>query len=88
MTSYARGSRRARLHRSQFVLDDSRHSSGEQVQHPLLTVGDVADLLRTSPKAVYELINRGRVPGVVRLGRKILVRRDQLKRALAKGGLP
>ena len=61
--------------------------TAERAVRPMLTIAEVADLLRTSPKAVYTLIERGRVPGVVRLGRKILVRRDQLGRALAKGGL-
>ena len=44
----------------------------------LLTVGDVADLLRTSRKSVYALIERGQLPGVVRIGRRVRVRQDAL----------
>ncbi len=44
----------------------------------LLTVVEVAELLRTTPKAVYALIERGQVPGVTRLGRRVLIARDEL----------
>ena len=37
-----------------------------------LTVADVAAWLRTSPQAVYILVARCQIPGVVRLGRRIL----------------
>ncbi len=39
----------------------------------LLTVDEVADLLRTSRKAVYTLISRGKLPGVIRLPRRLLI---------------
>lgn len=45
---------------------------------PLLTTGETAALLRTSRKAVYALIERRQIPGVVRLGRRVLVRSDVL----------
>ena len=44
----------------------------------LLTAEEVANLLRTSRKAVYEMTRLGQLPGVIRLGRKVLVRRDRL----------
>jgi excisionase family DNA binding protein len=44
----------------------------------LLTVADVAALLRTSPKAVYCLVERRQLPGVARIGRRVLIRRDDL----------
>ena len=44
----------------------------------LLLVPEVAALLRTSPKAIYALIERGALPGVVRIGRRILVQRQVL----------
>jgi excisionase family DNA binding protein len=44
----------------------------------LLTVDDVADLLRTTRKAVYVMIERGQLPGVTRLGRRVLLRSDRL----------
>jgi excisionase family DNA binding protein len=45
---------------------------------PLLTVDDAAQLLRTTRKAVYVMIERGHLPGVTRLGRRVLLRSDRL----------
>ena len=45
---------------------------------PLLTVDDAAQLLRTTRKAVYVMIERGQLPGVTRLGRRVLLRSDRL----------
>lgn len=39
---------------------------------------EAADLLRTSRKAVYALIERRQLPGVTRLGRRVLIRSDRL----------
>jgi excisionase family DNA binding protein len=44
----------------------------------LLLPDEVAGLLRTSRKAVYAMIERGQLPGVVRLGRRVLVREADL----------
>ena len=44
----------------------------------LLTVVEVADLLRTSPKAIYSMIERAHLPGVRRIGRRVLVKRSEL----------
>ena len=44
----------------------------------LLTPTEVAGLLRTSKKAVYAMIERGQLPGVVRIRRRVLVREDAL----------
>jgi excisionase family DNA binding protein len=43
-----------------------------------LTVEEAADLLRTSRKAVYSLIERGQLPGVTRMGRRVLIRAEDL----------
>ena len=43
-----------------------------------LTVDEVASLLRTSRKAIYAMVERGQVPGVIRVGRRLLFRRDVL----------
>jgi excisionase family DNA binding protein len=48
----------------------------------LLTPDDAASLLRTSRKAVYCMIQRHQLAGVVRVGRRVLVRRDVLLRSL------
>ncbi len=47
-------------------------------QPVLLLVHEVAALLRTSPKAIYSMIERGLLPGVVRIGRRVLVQQDDL----------
>jgi excisionase family DNA binding protein len=44
----------------------------------LLTVPEVAAVLRTTPKAVYEMLRRAQLPGVTRIGRRVLIRRDAL----------
>jgi excisionase family DNA binding protein len=58
----------------------------------LLTVDEVPSLLRTSRKAVHALAERVQLPGVTRIGRRLLVRRDDLlswldeRRAASPGG--
>lgn len=44
----------------------------------LLTADEVAIVLRTSRGAIYAMAERGQLPGVVRIGRRLLVRRDDL----------
>lgn len=44
----------------------------------LLTVAETATFLRTTRKAVYAMVERGLLPGVTRLGRRVLVRSDDL----------
>ena len=44
----------------------------------LLTVKEVAGLLRTSTKSIYAMVERGQLPGVLRIGRRLLVRREAL----------
>ena len=44
----------------------------------LLTANEVAELLRTSRRAVYAMIDRGLMPGVTRIRRRVLVRSDEL----------
>jgi len=36
-----------------------------------LTVREVADVLRTSPGAIYKMVERGQLPGVIRLGTRL-----------------
>jgi excisionase family DNA binding protein len=50
----------------------------------LLTAAEAAALLRTTPKAIYARAERGLLPGLVRDGRRILVRRDELLRYLSE----
>jgi len=59
---------------------------------PLLTASEVAAILRTTRKAVYAMAERAQLPGVTRIGRRLLVRRDDLlswldeRRAASPGG--
>jgi excisionase family DNA binding protein len=51
----------------------------------LLTISEAAALLRTTTKAVYSMADRGKLPGVVKVGRRTLVRRADLLRSLGIG---
>jgi excisionase family DNA binding protein len=52
----------------------------------VLTVEEVADVLRVDRKTAYAAIAEGRVPGVRRVGRCIRVSRDALLKWLDEGG--
>jgi len=52
---------------------------------PLMTVAEVAEFLRTTPKAIYHRVERGQLQGVVHDGDRILVRRADLLRSLSEG---
>lgn len=54
----------------------------------LLIVPEVAQLLRTTPKAVYVLHARGLLPGVTRLGTRLLFRRAELLEWLRQKSAP
>jgi excisionase family DNA binding protein len=46
---------------------------------PLLaTVDETAALLRTTRKAIYVMVERGQLPGVTRVGRRVLIRTEVL----------
>jgi excisionase family DNA binding protein len=54
-------------------------SSGDESRAlALLTPIEVADLLRTSKKAIYAMVERRQLPGIVRIGRRVLVEEDAL----------
>jgi excisionase family DNA binding protein len=44
----------------------------------LATVDETAALLRTTRKAIYSMIERGQLPGVTRIGRRVLIRTPDL----------
>jgi excisionase family DNA binding protein len=54
----------------------------------LLTPAEVAAALRTSRKAIYAMIARHQLPGIVRLGRRVLVRQDALLDWLSQKSTP
>lgn len=51
----------------------------------LLTVKETAAFMRTTPKAIYKRKERGELPGAVKVGRRLLVRRRDLVASLAEG---
>lgn len=57
---------------------NSQPSDCETPTPVLLTVPEVARLLRTSPKAIYAMHDRRLLPGVIRIGRRLLVKRASL----------
>jgi excisionase family DNA binding protein len=44
----------------------------------LLTVDEAADLLRTTRRAIYAMIGRRQLPGLIRIRRRVLLRADDL----------
>lgn len=56
--------------------------------HQLLTIGEVAALLRTTPKAIYTRVERGQLPGVTRDRGRLRVRRDALLKYLRENSVP
>ena len=44
----------------------------------LLCADEVASLLRVTRKAVYCMVDRGEIPGVTKIGRRIRFHRDDL----------
>lgn len=54
----------------------------------LLTVDDVADLLRTTRRAVYAMVERRQLPGITRIGRRVLLRADDLRHWLNQKRAP
>jgi excisionase family DNA binding protein len=74
-------------------VSQSRNKTGPfEALAYLLTADEVAALLRTTRKAIYTRVERGLLPGVIRDGRRLLVRRDDLlswldeRRAASPGG--
>ena len=54
----------------------------------LLTVDEAAALLRTSRRAIYAMVERGQIPGVIRVQRRLLFRADQLVHWLDQKSAP
>lgn len=53
-----------------------------------LTPAETADLLRTTRKAIYAMVERGMLAGVTRVGRRILIRRDDLLQSFDRDRAP
>jgi excisionase family DNA binding protein len=56
-----------------------RPTKAKAVRPPvLLTVDDAADLSRTTRRAIYAMVERRQLPGVIRIRRRVLLRADDL----------
>ena len=53
-------------------------ANGHGGEPMFLTVPEVARLLRTTVKAIYLMVERRQLPGVTRVGRRVLLRCDVL----------
>ena len=53
-------------------------ATGPQDLPYLLTVAEVADLLRTTKAAIYHRVERALIPGVVKDGSRVLFLRDDV----------
>ena len=52
------------------------------------TIDETATLLRTTRKAIYSMIERGQLPGVTRIGRRVLIRTSDLLHWLRQKSTP
>ena len=68
-------SRRITPLRSVQHLADEHGAGALQV---LLTVDEAADLLRTTRRAIYAMVERRQLPGVIRIRRRVLFRTSEL----------
>lgn len=74
------------IHTRRESRDESGH--GTCPMPMLLTVDDAAELLRTRKRAIYALIERRQLPGIIRIGRRVLLRADDLLNWLNQKSAP
>lgn len=54
----------------------------------LMQIPEVARFIGKKNAAIYKMIERGQLPGVTRIGRRLYIRRADLLRFLAEGRVP
>ena len=65
--------------RTRLTIDDGPEHGDRRLTVPLfLNVDEAAELLRTTRRAIYAMVERRQLPGVVRLRRRVLFRSDDL----------
>jgi excisionase family DNA binding protein len=79
------GRRLKQIHRHDLVIDDALARPALPF---LLTVEETADLLRTTRKGIYAMVERGQLPGVTRIGKRLLVDRETLLEWLRQKSAP
>ena len=68
-------------------MSDPETPSVDAVQLPaILTVAELAHLLRLNPKTIYEAVSRREIPGVLKVGRVIRISRDAVLQWLSGQG--
>ena len=82
----ASGSPRSKL--SAAAHDHRSHGTHSTDLPLLLSADETADILRTTRIAVYALAARRQLPGVVRIGRRLLVRSAELVEWLDQKSAP
>ena len=60
------------------IAGDDRHRTERTLVPVLLTVDEAANLLRTTRRAIYAMVARRQLPGVIRIRRRVLLRADDL----------
>ncbi len=63
-------------------------SSTSQDLPLLLTADEAAQVLRTTRTAVYAMVARGQIPGIIRLGRRVLFHHGDLLKWLDQNRAP
>ncbi len=66
----------------------SEHHAGERPRRRLGTIDDVRAVLPLARNSIYDAARYGRLPGVVRVGKRVLFDLDVLDAWIDAGGSP